>query len=294
MKKYNTILLKLFNILLAIVIFCAIHQALLMAFTKPSNARNWTIDQQKLSTINFATSTVKIENIKNFSYINGDENQKQPGYLADVFEYSKVKDVWYFQNDFVEPLGAHSFLTFEFEDNKYLSFSAEIRKEVGESYNPIRGLFNHYELQYMLVSEKDILTLRAGLREPAVFMYKLKLNENERINLFKHMLLRAQHVNENPEFYNTYSNACTTNIVYHLNEMLDDNKKPGNSWKVIFPKYSDQFLYEKNLIDTGLNFDEIKQSSRINEKVKEALKNNLNDLEFSQFIRQNYLYTTQS
>lgn len=294
MYKYKTTLLQIFNTLLALVIFFAIHQALLMTFTKPSNDRNWTIDQQKLVTIDFATSTVRIGNIKNFSYPTADETQKQPGYLDETFEYNKVKNIWYFQNDFVEPLGAHSFLTFEFEDNKYLSFSAEIRKEVGESYNPFRGLFNHYELHYMLVAEKDILTLRAGLREPAVYMYKLNLNKNEEINLFKHVLLRAEKVNKNPEFYNTYNNACTTNIIYHMNEILDVGNKPGNSWEVVFPKYSDEFLYEKNLIDTGLNFKELKQSSKINEKVKEALKNNLNDLEFSQFIRQNYSTNTQS
>lgn len=294
MHKYKTTLLKIFNTLLALVIFLAIHQALLMTFTKPSNDRNWTIDQQKLATIDFATSTVRIGNIKNFSYPTADETQKQPGYLDETFEYDKVKNIWYFQNDFVEPLGAHSFLTFEFEDNKFLSFSAEIRKEVGESYNPFRGLFNHYELQYMLVAEKDILTLRAGLRDPAVYMYKLNLNKNEEVNLFKHVLLRAEKVNKSPEFYNTYNNACTTNIVYHMNEILDVGNKPGNSWKVIFPKYSDEFLYEKNLIDTGLNFTELKQSSKINEKVKEALKNNLNDLEFSQFIRSNHTDNTRS
>jgi hypothetical protein len=287
MQKYYTILLKVFNTLLAIVIFFAIHQALLMTFTKPNNDRNWTIDQQKLATINFTPSTVTIENIKNFSYPSPDEKQKQPGYQNDTFEYNKVKDVWYFQNDFAEPLGAHSFLTFEFEDNKYLSFSAEVRKEVGESYSPWKGLFNHYELEYMLVSEKDILTLRAGLRDPDVYMYRLNLNKNEKVNLFKNVLLRAEKVNNNPEFYNTYNNACTTNIFYHLNEILDDDRKPGNSWKVIFPKYSDEFLYDKNLIDTGLGFKEIKQSSKINQKVREALRNNLNDLEFSQFIRSN-------
>ncbi len=285
---------KTFKIFIGLVIFFAIHQALLMTFTKPSNDRNWTIDQQKLASLDFATSTVKIENIKNFSYPTPDEKQKQPGYIGDTFEYNKVKNVWYFQNDFVEPLGAHSFLTFEFEDNKYLSFSAEIRKEIGESYSPYKGLFNHYELQYMLVSEKDILTLRAGLREPDVYMYKLNLNKNEKVNLFKHVLLRADKVNKYPEFYNTYSNACTTNIVYHMNEILDLDHRPGSSWKIVFPKYSDEFLYEKNLIDTGLNFSEIKQSSKINEKVKEALKSNLNDLEFSQFIRSNHINNVQS
>jgi hypothetical protein len=285
---------KAFNILLGLIIFFAVHRALLMTFTKASNGRNWTIDQQKLASLDFATSTIKIENIKNFSYPTNNEKDKQPGYLNETFEYDKVKNIWYFQNDFVEPLGAHSFLTFEFEDNKYLSFSAEIRKEIGESYSPWKGLFNHYELQYMLVSEKDILTLRARLREPAVYMYKLNLNKNERVNLFKHILVRADKVNKNPEFYNTYNNACTTNIVYHMNEILDLDHRPGNSWRVLFPKYSDEFLYEKNLIDTGLNFREIKQSSKINEKVKEALKNDLNDLEFSQFIRSNYTNNVQS
>lgn len=293
MQKYKTILLKIFKTLVILAIIIAIHQALLMGFTKPENNRNWTIDQKILSNINFATSTVKIESIKKFTYLNNDENQEQPDYFTETFDYGKVLNVWYFQNDFTEPLGAHSFLTFEFEDGKYLSFSPEIRKEVGESYSPIKGLFNHYELHYMLVSEKDILTLRAGLRDPAVYMYKLNLNRNEKINLFKHILVRADKLNKNPEFYNTYSNACATNIIGHMNAILDQDRRPGNSWKIIFPKYSDSFLFDKKLIDTGLSFKEIKQSSMINKRVKEALQINLNDLEFSQFIRQNYSANTQ-
>jgi hypothetical protein len=229
MKSFEKTITKLF----VVVFFIAVYIALLTTLTKPENSRKWTEDQKILAQINFATTTananiVTINDIKNFTYPTQNENEKLAGYYSDTFKYDTLNNVWFFQNDFHEPLGAHTFLTFEFDDNgypKYLSFSAEIRKEVGESYSPFRGLFNHYELHYMLVSEKDILTLRAGLREPEVFMYKLKLNRNEKINLFKDVLLRAEKVNRQPEFYNTYNNACTTNIVDHLNKILDEINK---------------------------------------------------------------------
>lgn len=292
---------NIFRLLFIGAITIAAYHTLLTKLTEPKNNRGWTIDQKILSEVNIASSTpelIEINNIKNFSYLNNDEKQKVPNYYSDTFIYNNLKDVWFFQNDFVEPLGAHTFLTFEFEDGKYLSFSPEIRKEIGESYNPFFGLFRHYELHYMLVSERDILTLRADLREPPVFMYKLKLSRNEKINLFKNVLVRADKINKEPEFYNTYNNACTTNIATHLNNILDENRKFPNTfptnWKIILPKYSDKFLYDHDLIDTGFTFSEIKSSAKINQKVKDAIKNNLNNVEFSQFIRKNYVENSKS
>jgi hypothetical protein len=279
---------KIFKFLATGAILVVLYIGLLKIATTPKNDRNWVEDERVLSSLEISTSSAIIQNIKNFAYPYENEEHKTASYYSDKFEPEKVKNVWFFQNDFVEPLGAHTFLTFEFEDDKYLSFSAEVRKEVGESYSPFKGLLNHYELQYLLVSEKDILTLRAALREPPVYMYKLKLDKNEKVKLFQVVLARAEKVNQNPEFYNTYNNSCTTNIFDHLNQALEKNHQPGFSWKIIFPKYADNFLYQSGLIDTGLSFEEIKQTAKVNQKVKEALKNNLNDVEFSKFIRQNY------
>lgn len=292
-SRKTKIIHNIFKTLFISLSLIAIYQITLVTFVTPRDDRNWTDESKILSSINFATSSVKIDNIKDFKYLNNDEKQYKANYYSDTFDFSKVKDVWFFQNDFAEPLGAHTFLTFEFEDDKYLSYSAEVRKEKGETYSPYNGLFRHYELHYVLVSEQDILTLRAGLRDEPVFMYKLNLDKNEKTNLFIDIMKRTDQINNNPEFYNTYDNSCTTNINGHLNAILSVNKKPGNSWEISFPKYADSFYYEKGLIDTGLTFEEIKQTSRINDRVRDAIKQNLNHLEFSKFIRQNYQETTR-
>ena len=52
----------------------------------------------------------------------------------------------------VEPFGdwegaAHTFFSFEFEDNQFVSISVEIRKEQGEDFSALKGLFKQYELR---------------------------------------------------------------------------------------------------------------------------------------------------
>lgn len=269
------------NFFLILTLAIALPVLLNTLIVQPSNSRNWTPDQKILADINIATSTVKISNIKNFSYGETEKDQT-PGYKEETYALNQVKNVWYFQNDFKEPLGAHSFLTFEFFDGRFISASVEIRKETGEAYNPWFALFRKYELHYMLVTEEDILTLRAAKRAEPVYMYKLKLSNEEKNNLFVAWLKHADKVNKNPEFYNTLTNACTSNIVYRLQEVLSNNQDLQVNRNIIFPKASDEYLYEIGLIDSGLTFEELKYSSEINTMVKDALNENV---PISTFIR---------
>jgi hypothetical protein len=272
--------LKNFSFWLGITLLIPLTYTLLQT---PKNQRDWALDQEVLADINFATSTVSINNIKNFSY-GETEYEKIPGYLNQTYPLNEVRNIWYFQNDFKEPFGAHSFLSFEFYDGRFISGSVEVRKEKGESYNPWYALFRKYELQYMLVTEEDILTLRSAKRHEPVYMYKLKLSQDEKNNLFVAWLKQADKVNKKPEFYNTLTNACTINIVERLKEVLPKDFDLRVNRNIVFPKTSDEYLYEVGLIDSGLTFSELKLSSEINKKVRDA--HQISSTTISTFIRQ--------
>jgi hypothetical protein len=53
------------------------------------------------------------------------------------------------------------------------------------------------------------------------------------------MLKRANQLAEQPEWYNTLTNTCTTSIVHHVNRLAPD--KVPFSYKVLFPGYSDRW-----------------------------------------------------
>ena len=108
---------------------------------------------------------------------------------------------------------------------------------------------------------------------------KLDLNNANMQKLFISMLTRANKLATEPEFYNTLTNTCTTNIVVHVNEIA-----PGRipfSYKVLMPGYSDELARQVGLIDNTLSIEELRAKYRINDR---ALKY-ADDPHFSERIR---------
>lgn len=261
MKKYFRSLfrLALFTFLMAVLFFI-----LLNLLVKPSNERDWNIDQAILPSAEIVGDSVKIYNIRNFYYAS--TTSYRPSYYDKTFDLNKLKRVWYVVEPFSGiPGSAHTFLSFEFEDSQFVAISVEIRKEKGEDYHPLKGLFNKYELMYVIADEQDVVKLRSNYRQDLVYLYPARANKEQIKSLFLSMLQRANYLRGNPEFYNTMTNTCTTNIVKHINE-ITHNKISFFDPRVYFPAYSDQLAYRLGLIDTNLSFTETRAKFLINER----------------------------
>jgi hypothetical protein len=100
--------------------------------------------------------------------------------------------------------------------------------------------------------------------------------------LFVDMLTRATALKEKPEFYNTLTNNCTSNIVHHINSLYPDRISPF-SLSILFPENSDALAYKLGLLDTTLPFLDARTQFHINDR---ALRY-ANDPDFSHKIRQN-------
>ena len=175
---------------------------------------------------------------------------------------------------------AHTLVSFGFKDGSYIAISVEIRKEVGEVYSPIKGMLREFELMYVIGDESDLIRLRTNFRKDTVYLYPIKASKDQMKRMFVSMLKRTKKLSEEPEFYNTITNSCTTNIVDHINELV-----PGRipfSYKVLLPGYSDKLAYDLGLIDTELAFEDVREKFKI---TKQALKYK-EPGNFSKFIRE--------
>ena len=157
---------------------------------------------------------------------------------------------------------AHTLVSFGFSDGSYLAISVELRREPGEKFSPVKGLLKQYELMYVVADERDVIRLRTNHRHDDVFLYPVRAGAEQRRRLFVSMLERANALREHPEFYNTLTNTCTTNIVRHVNEIAP--QKVPFSYKVLLPGYSDRLAYDLGLLDTDLPFGEAKARYHIN------------------------------
>ena len=155
-------------------------------------------------------------------------------------------------------------LSFGFSDWKYVTISAELRKEQWEYFNPILWALNQYELMYIIWDENDLVKLRANIRKDIVRMYPMKATEDQMQYLFTSMVIRADKLTKQPEFYNTLYKSCTTSILSHVNQLRTE-KLSALDFKVLLPANSDMIAYEEDLIDTSLTLEEAREYYEINE-----------------------------
>lgn len=273
------ILKIVFYFLLTIIVFLTCIFIVVHFTTKASNDRVWSEDQSVLAYAEIDNNLISIHNIRNFSY--SSTATYTPNYYDKTFDLNKIKRVWYVVEPFSGiPGSAHTFLSFEFEGNQYISISVEIRKEKGESFNPIEGLFNKYELMYVIADEQDVIKVRTNYRKDLVYLYPAKATKEKVQALFLDMIERTNTLKNHPEFYNSITNTCTTNIVRHIDK-ITPNKVPLFNLSVLLPEGSDRLAYKLGLIDTDLSFQDARAKYLINDK---AMKYG-NDPDFSEKIR---------
>jgi hypothetical protein len=269
--------------LLALILVTAITVNL---FTKPSHTRNWNADQAILPSVQFNTQNpnlVTVSNIRNFRY--SSTTAYEIAYYDKTFDLSRLEKVWYIVEPFSGiPGSAHTMLSFEFADTDtqfaastspdsksardFVAISVEIRKEKGESFHPIKGLFNQYEMMYVIADEEDAVKLRSNYRKDLVYMYPVRTDKTKARQLFVSMLTAAQKLYDKPEFYNTITNTCTTNIVTHVNKVTP-GRVPWLNLAVLLPASSDKLAHSLDLLDTDLHIEEAREKFLINERAME-------------------------
>jgi hypothetical protein len=268
---------KAWRWILGIAAGVAAIRVAMCAVSRPLNTRDWSPDQKILPIAELHGPLVTIHNIRNFQYES--ESRYAPAYYDKTFDLGKLESAWFV----VEPFGgggaAHTFVSFGFGGSDFVAISVEIRKEKGESFSPVKGLLRQYEIMYVVGDERDLIKLRTNYRKDTVYLYPMRTTRERMQKLFVAMLQRANHLAAHPEFYNTLTNTCTTNLVKHVNDLVP-GRVPLHP-AVFLPGYSDRLAYKLGLIDTTLPFDEARKAFRINERAAKYA----DDPEFSLRIR---------
>jgi hypothetical protein len=259
--QHNLLTLK--KAILFILLMAGFIIFIIYATKSPSNNRNWATDQQVLPYAVFKDGTVEIFNIRNFSYTTTSEYERN--YYNKEYVISKLSSVDYI----VEPFGsigaAHTFVSFGFDNGDHIAISAEIRKEINESFSPLKGLLRKYELMYVIADERDVVKLRTNYRKDDVFIYPIQTAQENMQQLFIDMLTRANMLKEKPEFYNTLTNNCTTNIAKHINIISPNQNRIPWDIRLLLPENSDKLAYELGFIDNRITLEEARKKYQVND-----------------------------
>jgi hypothetical protein len=248
----------------------------------PTNHRNWTEDQKVLSYAEIDGNDVMMFNIRNNTY-RTTENY-DVSYYNKSFDLNELETVDFMVEPFAQWEGAaHTFVTFGFgdeDDREYVVISVEIRKEIGEHFSTVKGMLKQYELQYVFGDERDLIGLRTNYRKDSVYLFPIKGDNDKFKLLFLDMVKRTNKLKEEPEFYNTLTSSCTTNIVDHVNKISP--KRIPVDLRIIAPGYSGELAHEVGLIDTSFDWENAKEYFKINSRAEKYA----NSDEFSKRIRE--------
>ncbi|MQA40851.1 Lnb N-terminal periplasmic domain-containing protein [Rugamonas aquatica] len=243
---------------------------------KPSHERVWADDVARMVTGKVQGSVVTLDQVRNFDWrSDADYTQR---WEQRQYDLSQLQSVDVALSYWMGPAIAHTLVSFGFADGRYLTFSIEIRKERGESFDAIAGFFKRFETVLIAADERDILRVRTNVRGEDMYLYRLKMPPEAMRSLFLSYLDEGALLKREPRFYNTLIANCTT-IVFEMARRID----PGLplDWRLLASGYLDRYLFDIGALAGQGGFDSLRQQAHITAKARAADK----ATDFSERIR---------
>ncbi len=265
---------------LARLLFLSAFAAVVVWFLliPPSNQRDWQPDVALLPYAETNGTHVTIHNIRNCDYRT--ETDYTARYYDKTVDLARLRSVDLYLIYWGSPMIAHTMLSFGFDDGTYVCFSIETRKQKGQEYSAIKGLFRQFELTYIIGDERDLVRLRTNFRHEQVYLYRLNTDLAIARLVFLDYLKEINSLKDHPEWYNAVTSNCTTNIRGHTSPYV---RKSRWNWRLLINGYVDELAYAVGTLNQSLPFRELKERSLINTRAQAAD----NDPAFSTRIREN-------
>ena len=243
--------------LAAIVAILALGSA--AAISGPARAdRDWYPYLGRDVSIELNQGAFSVSPVSDWRYLGSEVAEER--YFDASFNVADLRNVWFV----LEPqpgstLAAHTLLLFEFSDDRIVGLTIEARREVGEEYDALAGVFNAFELAYVWGTARDFLTRRAVMLDHEVFVYPVAISDEQKLVLLTRLIERTDALERTPRYYNTILSNCTNELA----------KAAGFDWAPAFilTGRSDEYLYERGVLP-GASFEQAHRRSDMTEFIQ--------------------------
>lgn len=250
----------------------------------PSHNRNWQQDVAQLPWAEVNGDEITLHHIRNFDYVT--ETDYIPRWETRTVRLSEITGVDLFINYWGSPWMAHPIVSFQFANAAPVCFSIETRKEKGETYSAIGGLYRRYELICIAADERDVIRLRTNYRKgEESYLYRTTLGPEPSRQRFMEYVATINSLREQPRWYNAITTNCTTAI---RSQHPAGSRIPWD-WRILVNGKIDEMLFAKgSLVSAGLPFPALRQKALINPAAQSAGQSR----GFSRLIRERSLPAT--
>jgi hypothetical protein len=244
---------------------------------QPSNDRDWQPDLAVLPYADIDGNKITIHNIRNCDYRT--ETNFTVQHYDRALDLDQLRTLDFYMVYWGSPLIAHTMMSFGFADGEHVCFSIETRKQKGQEYSAVKGLFRQFELTCVVADERDLVRLRTNYRRgEEVYLYRLRASPESMRQMFLDYLHRANRLRQHPEWYNAVTDNCTTGI---RAQRAAAERAPWD-WRMLVNGHGDELLYERGLFLTNVPLAELKERGHVNARARVADK----AADFSRLIRQ--------
>jgi hypothetical protein len=228
----------------------------------PSHDRPWRREVAVLPRAVIDGNRVRLIGFRNFTYRSEDDfdarYEQREVSLAHLASVDLFVSYWK-----IGPV-AHTFVSFNFDDSTPpVCVSIEARPEVDERFDVLATMFKQYELIYVVGDERDIVRVRTDYRGEEVFLYRIRATPEGARQLFRIYLDRVNELADRPEWYHLLKNNCTLNIVRHARRAAGAERARFD-YRYLLNGLIDRYLYGEGVVDTSLDFEELRRRSNIN------------------------------
>lgn len=262
----------------AIAVLAAILAVMAWWFTlQPRQDRDWLPDVAELAWAEVNGDIVTLHNVRNCDYRS--PTDYTPRWETRTVRLSSLTGIDIAIDHWGSPYMAHPIISFQFSDAPPIAFSIETRKEKGESYSAIGGIYRQFELIYLAADERDVLRLRTNYRKgETVCLYRLTIPPERCRERFLEYIESLNALRQTPRWYNAATTNCTTTV---RSQHPASERAPWD-WRMLVNGFMDELMHETGLFASdGLPFSELKQRALINPAAQAADQ----DPDFSKRIR---------
>jgi hypothetical protein len=223
---------------------------------QPSNDREWQADVAELLSAEFDpenTSRVTLHNVRNFDWHS--ETEATERWESRSYDLDQIDSVDVILTYWAGPAIAHTMLSFGFTDGEQIVFSLGIRPTKDESYSSIAGFFKSYELILTGADERDAIGLRTSVQAGnRVVLYRIKAEPALIRGLFLEYLDLANELAEDPRFYRTIFDNCTTMVWKLLNRLVTELPL---DYRVVVSGYLPGYLFDRGALGNQYSLEEL-------------------------------------
>ena len=224
---------------------------------EPRLDRSWVENLSRMPKVELSQGSFSLDHVTDWSYTDTAPRAKGSRTFANTFD--ELRNVWFV----VEPqpgqlYAAHTLILFEFAGDRIVGLTVEARLEDDETYDPVQGALNKFELSYVWSTARDLLTRRVTMLHKQIYVYPLQLDAMQKRTFLRALIEQTVDVSTHARFYNTITSNCTNELA----------KVAGLGWHYswVLTGYSPQRLYELKLIP-GATFEAAQQRALLTEPV---------------------------